>query len=279
MLRRILLGIDGSAYSLSARMYAMEIGKAHQATVSGLFVIDQGILSGPRVAMPGPTFIPMEVVSYEEYSQAQEELQRKGKNMLEEAQKLAADTGVAFTPLLRVGFPDQALLKESRSHDLVVIGRKGNSDIKEETLGYTGEMLASSSAVPLLLAPREHRKIDRCLLAYDGSQQSVRAMRALRQLLEGTNWPVAVVCVEEPKRTSEGIAREADDYLSAHGITVEVIMKSGDPAKAIMEATTETKSDILAMGAFGHRGFREFFWGSTTNKILSQATTAVLVTH
>lgn len=279
MLRRILLGIDGSSYSLSARQYAIEIAQAHQARISGLYVIDQGILSGPRVAMPGPTFIPMEVVSYEDYSAAQEELRSRGKALLDEASGIAEAAGVGFDPLLRIGFPDQVLLKEARSHDLVLVGRKGNSDIKEETLGYTGEMLASTSAVPILLAPREHRPIDHCLLAYDGSQQSVRAMRSLRQLIEGTKWPVTILTVQEARRTSEGVAREAEDYLKAHDIKVDVLIKSGDPAKAIMEAIESTKSDILAMGAFGNRGLREFFWGSTTNKILAQAGTAVLVAH
>lgn len=279
MLRRILLGLDGSAYSQCAQQYALEIAGAHKATISALYVIDQGILAGPRVAMPGPTFVPIEVVTYEDYSAAQEELKGKGQALLDAIATAAAAQGINVEPFLRIGFPDQVLLKEARSRDLVIIGRKGNSDIKEETLGYTGEMLASTSAVPILLAPRDHRPIDHCLLAYDGSQQSVRAMRSMRQLIEGTKWPVTVVTVQEQRRTGESTAREAEDYLLSHDIQTEVLIKSGDPAKAIMEAIEETKADILAMGAFGHRGLREFFWGTTTNKVLSQAQTAVLVAH
>ena len=279
MLKRILLGIDGSAYSESAQTYAIELAKAHGAALSLVYVIDQGILAGPRVAVPGPTFIPVEVVTYEDYSAAQEELRAKGKDLLAAASTAAKAAGVGAEELLRIGYPDQVLLKDSRSQDLTVIGRKGNSDIKEETLGYTGEMLASNSAVPILLAPKTHSPIRRALIAYDGSQQSVRAMRSLRQVIEGTSWPVTVVTVQERDRTADGTAHEAEDYLSAHGIPVDVVIKEGDPAKAIMEACQATGSDILAMGAFGHRGIREFFWGSTTNKILSQTNTAVLVAH
>lgn len=279
MLKRLLLAYDGSPYSDSALTYAINLAQAHSATLHGLFVIDQGILSGPRVAVPGPTFVPIDLVTVEDYQVAADAMKEKGRKYLDRLRASCQAAGVEFQEVLRVGFPDQVILKEGRSHDLILLGRKGNSDIKEETLGYTGEMLASNSAVPLLLAPKEHSPIDRCLLAYDGSQQAVRAMRSLRQVLDGTRWPVTVLTVREKGRTSEATANEALDYFSAHGVKVEILIKEGDPAKAIMDGINETGSDILAMGSFGHRGIRELFLGSTTVKTLSQSPVAVLVAH
>ncbi|MEO7994991.1 MAG: universal stress protein [bacterium] len=279
MLRRILLGVDGSGYSQVAQQYALEISAAHGGALTALYVIDQGVLSGPRVAVPGPTFIPIEVVTYEDYSVAQEEMRKKGRALLDSVIAAGKAVNVPVNDQLRIGFPDQVILKEARSHDLVVVGRKGNSDIKEETLGYTGEMLASNAAVPILLAPNKYTPIKHCLLAYDGSQQAVRAMRALRQLLEGSPWPVTVVVVHEKARTGESTGREAEDYLRAHDIKVDVLVKEGEPGKAIMEASEATGANILAMGAFGHRGLRELFWGSTTTRILAHSHMAVLVAH
>ncbi|HYE79501.1 MAG TPA: universal stress protein [bacterium] len=279
MLKRILLAYDGSPYSEAAKTYALELAQAHGSMLNALFVIDQGILAGPRVAVPGPTFVPIEVVSYEDYQSAQDEMKDKGRRYLERLGQEAAAAGVGFQELLRVGYPDQVILREGRSYDLIVLGRKGNSDIKEETLGYTGEMLASNSAVPLLLAPKEHSSIDRCLLAYDGSQQAVRAMRSLRQVLDGTRWPVTVVTVRERGRTSEATANEAVEYFSAHGVQVDTLIKEGDPSRVILEGIQESGADILAMGAFGHRGLRELFLGTTTAKILSQSPVAVLLSH
>lgn len=60
------------------------------------------------------------------------------------------------------------------------------------------------------------------------------------------------------------------------GISVETLVKGGDPARTIIEKATTTGADLIVMGTHGMSGFERFAIGSVTEKVVRRAAPPVL---
>ena len=65
--------------------------------------------------------------------------------------------------------------------------------------------------------------------------------------------------------------------LTADGFTVEAVLASGDPASEITAAAEREKCDLIAMGTHGHRGVKDFIYGSVANEVRHQTMVPVLL--
>ena len=78
---------------------------------------------------------------------------------------------------------------------------------------------------------------------------------------------------------------EIDQFLAStfddrpHGIAEVVVeIATGKPAREILRASEETRSDLIVMSSHGATGFRKLFFGSTTERVLRETRVPVLVT-
>ena len=92
---------------------------------------------------------------------------------------------------------------------------------------------------------------------------------------------------DEPVDRARAIERAATRHLAviekaakAAGVRCKVEHKTDDfPADAIMAAAKRNKCDLIFMASHGRSGFRDSMLGSQTQKVLSQAKVAVLVSR
>ena len=111
------------------------------------------------------------------------------------------------------------------------------------------------------------------LLPFDGSEQSIVALKSAVFFTKKFNSLLTVVHIEEKISESEIkalIDKNAQDivYLFMH--------KVGKPFKGIIEAAKETDTDLIIMGTHGISGFEEFWMGSNTYKVVSTVKCPVL---
>ncbi|MFN8152895.1 MAG: Nramp family divalent metal transporter [Bacteroidia bacterium] len=66
-------------------------------------------------------------------------------------------------------------------------------------------------------------------------------------------------------------------FLTTNGYRCETRLGYGNPRKAIPRLVTETKADLLVMGAHGHRAMMDFILGSTVDAVRHQISIPVLV--
>jgi nucleotide-binding universal stress UspA family protein len=60
------------------------------------------------------------------------------------------------------------------------------------------------------------------------------------------------------------------------GISVDVLVEGGDPARTIVECAQRLPADLIVMGTHGLSGFERFAMGSVTEKVLRKAASPVL---
>jgi manganese transport protein len=67
------------------------------------------------------------------------------------------------------------------------------------------------------------------------------------------------------------------EFLSGLGYTSEIKIGYGNPKKAIPKLVKEFNADLLVMGAHGHKGIKDFLYGTTVNSVRHSVHIPVLI--
>jgi transaldolase len=181
-LKRILVGVDGSAAAAAALGWAGTLARTVGADVlvATVFEPDQAEVSPER---------------YEELTR--EAAQRLGAEWSEPLRNL----GVTSRPLLLTGSAD-ALLEaaEDENVDLVVVGPRGHGSLAHMHVGSLAHHLAHHTTRPLAIVPKPGAKavFDRIVVGVDGSEGSAHAVRWCIDLARATDAEVIAVYACEP---------------------------------------------------------------------------------
>lgn len=142
-----------------------------------------------------------------------------------------------------------------------------------------------ASPAPVILAGRKGGVTlapKTVLVAWNAKLEAGSAIRQSMDILVRAE-KVHVVVVD-PNATRHAMGEEpgADvaTYLSRHGVNVivETIASGGrDPALVLQRHATDVGADLIVMGAYGHSRLRERIFGGTTQTMLNQVDTPVLM--
>ncbi len=179
---------------------------------------------------------------------------------------------VAFDILRSEMEPADALALAARLADVVVLSRSCEF-AGEVALTAHCPVLVVSNDVPLS-AP-----LSRACIAWDGGDESARALRAATPLLAGCG-AVEVLTVAE--KSGGFPATDALRYLSRHGVKAELreLVRAGTTEETLAVEVARGGADLLVMGAFGHSRMREYIFGGVTRYFLEASPTpALLLAH
>lgn len=140
---------------------------------------------------------------------------------------------------------------------------------------------------PVVLNAEKNEKTlapDNVLVAWNGSLQAIRAVRAALPLLKVAK-EVTIGCFDaDPSRYADGENPGADlaTWLSHHGckVTVQEYAKGRDKiSDALLRRATERTADLIVMGAYGRHRWNERIFGGTTEAMLRQQDFPVFMAH
>jgi nucleotide-binding universal stress UspA family protein len=272
MVQSILVGMDVSEAVDEVTSVATQLAVILEAGVKAVYIEDTALVrattlsSGPPLP-PGGT-IPLHPEATRELEQRfQKEEWILGTRFLE----LVSDTRIRGSFLVERGEVPSILVRESRAHDLMVLGKFGESQSgtqkKTPPLGGHIEDVVRHAYCPVMLVPPGAELGQRFLIAYDGSAVAHRALAMASRLgrATGAELTVLVVAGEEP---GDRIIEEAGAYLEAHEISAALHRREGDAAEVILEEANGWGASLIAMGAFGHGRLRQLLGAAATHSIL-----------
>jgi len=135
--KKILVPIDGSKFSERALSEAIVLSKQCGASIVGLYVV------------------PFSPLSYRDIRIAKETMYGEGKQFLAKAQTNAEKKGVVFQQRILEGNPGELIsnfANQSKNKiDLIMMGSRGMSGLKEAFLGSTSNYVMHKSKVPVLI--------------------------------------------------------------------------------------------------------------------------------
>ncbi len=276
MVKSILLAVDGSAYTDAQLKYAIQIAQSFDATVRVLSIVDVRIFEW-AVVMGNDGFVPvMPSTVYKEESH--KILDSKAEAVLDKCQSILTAEGVKHSVEKLEGAPADIICEKSPLVDLLIIGARGEFEKwKKKLVGATADAVVREWNKPIIITPKKFNRIKKILFAYDGSERSNRALQLVGVLATRLKTPVTVLTVHDREPIRNKMLQEAKTYLEPYEVALELVGTSGTPEKEIAQVSEAKKCDLILMGAFGHSRIREAILGSTTEQVMRNAQTPVLL--
>ncbi len=131
---KIVVPVDGSESAGNAARYAVELAKKMGATVTLLHVYDS----------TGLTTLGVASLSKAELDQAMKNISRE---VFETARKALGSTGADSKETTAIGDPAEEIVAFAKKHacDLIVMGSRGRSPVKQLLLGSVGQKVVSQA--------------------------------------------------------------------------------------------------------------------------------------
>lgn len=205
------------------------------------------------------------------------------------------------------GRPSDNILKQiqSTSADVIFLGMPTRSVLSEKLFGSTTMGLVERTPVPMMilrpqlvstytreeLALRCRNLFHYLLVPYDGTDGANRFLEALQARLQEVSSPSDYKCLllwviddsirrelrgDNPLEEAKSRLHEVGDILRQLGVTVETIVREGDPLDEILRAAEEYDISAIAACSRGIGGFIRWSVPSLTRDILRQSWHPVL---
>jgi nucleotide-binding universal stress UspA family protein len=277
MVRSILIGLDGSAYSASA----LELG-VRWARELGTLLVGLGVIDEPTIRRP--KLVPLGATHFKEQSdQARLDHARQHvETFLEQFAVRCQEAGVAYQLLEDVGVPHEQIMREAQSYDLIMLGQQTHFQFAtQEDACATLQTILKSTPRPVVTVPEQLRAGTSLVLAYDGSLQAARVLQAFQTSGLARLGPVHVVCAGSENALVDCQVNRALAFLRCHDIhaTPHVVPPTPSVAEALLTQAERLQAGLLILGSYGQTTLREFFLGSVTRSILKHSTCPLFLYH
>ena len=260
MYKRVIVGIDGSPSSLTASMYAFQIGGYYQIPVVGVYVVDQRLIEESFLTdLAGLLGFTV----YEGFSsKVKEFFEKQADVILDEFSLIGRKERVRVSVFQTTGVPYEEILNQADKEDLIVLGKKSRKPIKGFLLGSTADIVSRRSPAPVMLIPERYIELKRAVVAYDGSDNSESALKTALEFSNIYGSRVEVIHVGE----SDEKIKSRIESLSEHG-NLSFHNLQGIPEEVIVSYCREN-ADILFMGAYSKGYLKELILGSVTSFVV-----------
>lgn len=134
--QRILVALDGSKNSIRGLNNAIYLARQCQATITGIYVIPRP----PHPAFRSPRY-------------PEKPRLRGAQNLMDFAKRHSAQNGIVFEQKIVFGDTGSTIVKfaKDKKFDLIVIGARGRSAVKEVFFGSVSNYVLHKSSIPVLV--------------------------------------------------------------------------------------------------------------------------------
>ena len=176
-----------------------------------------------------------------------------------------------------------ALESAAKWYDALVV--EHDRDTSREYAGDIGQILVRVD-LPCFVVPAgiDAVRLDTIAIAWNGSSESVRALRAALPLLRHAARTV-LICGQrnepfaEPRWSPPIDIVEYLEWQSLRAERVNIGVDSEHAGATILAQAERVSADLLVLGAYGRTRFSEWFLGGVTRHVLQHAALPLLMRH
>jgi hypothetical protein len=274
-MKKILLAFDGHHFSEGALTFARELNEKSPIFLTGAFLpqIDYANLwsySGGGSA--GNVFIPL----------LEDEDAEIVKKNIERFESYCRTNHISYSvhkEYFNFALPE--IKNETKYADLLIIssqsfyeqaGTRAPNEYLQETM--------QGVACPIVIVPEKFEFPTSNILAYDGSESSIYAIKQFAYLFpELTGHPTTLVYVDEKKNAEIPEGDNIKELISHHFPNVDWIWLQAKPKKYFASWLEEQKGSILISGSFGRSDLSMLFRKSFITEIIAGHQLPVFVAH
>ncbi|MEE3045287.1 MAG: universal stress protein [Pseudomonadota bacterium] len=275
--------IDGSGYSQSVCDLTRWVAERTDASIDLMHVLGRRSVGSEPADLSGNLKLGARTALLKELADLDEQKNKlelkRGRFLLEEAKTGLEDAGLANVGTkLRHGDLIESIAEFENDADLIVVGKRGEAaDFAKMHLGSNLERVVRAAKKPVLVASRAFKPINKFLIAFDGGESVMKAVRHIASGKLFTGLPCVLLSVGKPTDTMQEKLDEAAAILRKAGYSVDAGFASGEPEDVIKDKIETDKIDLLVMGAYGHSRIRNLIIGSTTTEMVRSCQVPVMM--
>jgi len=277
--RKILVAIDGSESSRNALRQAIKLANSEECWITVVSVIPSytGDLSA--------TFI----------GDMRKAMAEPCEKALSEAEDIAKSERALIKTVCEEGEIYERIvdLADAENCDLIVMGRKGLSQIERAFMGSVTARVIGHSQRDVLVVPDNTSIGWKCIfLNTDGSKYSEAATESAINFAKSYGGELMVLSVvevteeflarapgmvEDMVKKAKGFVEDVKKKADGSNIKTTSFVREGEAYRVITNLARENKADIIVMGSHGRTGLRRLLMGSVTAKVIGHSPCPVLV--
>jgi nucleotide-binding universal stress UspA family protein len=202
------------------------------------------------------------------------EADRRIQEILQSFESTCEQAGVSHTTVRAEGLPYEAIASASHVHDMIFIGRDTNFQFQTSTDPCeTFKRLLRDHPCPVIVTPSDVPEGNGVVIVYDGRRAASRVLHTFALAepnLEGLD--VYVVSVDRSAQQAADYCSEAVQLLRRHAIDARAhpVTAAASPTRLLIDTAGQLGARLVVMGAFGRKGLRTVFFGSTTRQMLDR---------
>lgn len=273
-MKKIILAFDGTNFSEGAFEFTRRLNELHPVLLTGVFIPQSLLANLWSFADSERVSLPVSLVNADEATLVDQNKKR--------FEKLCQGNNIDYR--IHEDFYDLALpelRKESRYADLIILGSQVFFEGKGIIGGhdYLKDDLQDVKC-PIILVPEKFDFPESIILAYDGSDNSVFAIKQFAYLFpEMTSLPTLLVYAQDDPGKSFPDEVEIEELTARHFSDLTLFKLEINPKKYFSTWIAEKKSAILVSGAYGRRGFPGLFKKSFIRNVINDQNLPVFIAH
>ncbi|MBA6156426.1 universal stress protein [Tenacibaculum sp. S7007] len=273
-MKKIIVPVDFSIYSENALQTAAFLAKQSDAEVLVVHMLE---LSNAIISQ-SESYAQQETVFYLK-------LAEKRFNKFLQKDYLSE---VKVKPIIKHFkiFSELDELAREENADLIVMGSKGTSGLKEMFIGSNTEKVIRYAHVPVLVVKDTPivSKLEKAVFACDFSDDDVSPYLEAKTFFEKLNCSLQLVYVSTPNtkfKSTKEIEEKMVQFFNKTNEDINEVSKvkvisDYSVEKGVLYYTNKSESDILAVATHGRKGISHFFEGSISEDIANHSKLPVL---
>lgn len=266
IMKRILVPTDFSAPAMQALQFAVDVAERSRGQIHLVHVVDLPLIKDSLLT---PTIYVDDSIVKDSVAKAQKSFDRAIEKYKDRDAKISCS--------VEYGNPSMAILKliEEQKSDLVIMGTKGASGLKEILVGSNTEKIVRGSKVPVISIPLGSKisTIKNIVFPNSLREENEALTLAVKTMQGFFKAKVHIVYVNTPaifKRDYETIGR-LRTYARRYMFKDAEIHVYNDLSEqeGTMNFATEIGADMIAMGTHGRQGLGHLFSGSIAEDVVN----------
>lgn len=273
-MKKILLAFDGSHFCESAFEFARQMNESSSVLITGVFLpqIDYSSLWSYSAGVSGTVFVPL--VEEETAAAIDRNIDRFGT--------LCRLHGIEYR--VHKDFTDfalPALKKETRFADLLMLGSE--SFYNNPGIHDAGNLLADAlhdAECPVLVVPDQFEFPEKNILAYDGTEASVYAIKQFAYLFPDlAKKETVLIYVHQGQEITIPDETLIEELCTRHFPNLTLFKLDINPNKHFALWCSERYGSLLISGAYGRSAASQMFKKSFVSEIIREHRMPVFIAH
>ncbi len=275
-MKKILVPYDFSEYAEAALDFALEFSQASQGEVSILNVIEYPLATTFNVSGEiGQLNAEDEIFTLE--------LIKKTKSRLKELRESDKYRDASFSTHVMMGNPYDGInnLVDEDGTDLIIMGTKGATGLKEMFVGSNAEKVVRKAKCPVITIHKEQKfeQIKDIVYATSLDISHSKVLEKFKEFQKIFGSKIHLVWVNTPHDLMEDslAAGQLQKIAKEHQLEdYEVhVVKGFYPEEGIMLYAWNIKANMIALATHSYRGLAHMFLGSVAEDIVNHASIPV----